>query len=90
MRSTFTIVAVAATAFLTSSPALAQINFEKTGYYLSLGDSIAAGEGALPVTHGFVYELYDHGAFGRTQELRDRDSSGCVRRTLYRGTRRDH
>ena len=37
--------------------ASAQINFTKTGYYLSLGDSLAAGEGALPVTHGFVYQL---------------------------------
>jgi lysophospholipase L1-like esterase len=69
MRSTFTVIAVAAAAFLTSSPALAQINFEKTGYYLSLGDSIAAGEGALPVTHGFVYELYDRGVFGQKQVM---------------------
>jgi len=49
--------------------ASAQINFTKTGYYLSLGDSLAAGEGALPVTHGFVYQLYDRGAFGPTQEM---------------------
>jgi lysophospholipase L1-like esterase len=69
MRSNFTVIAVAAAAFLTSSPALAQINFEKTGYYLSLGDSIAAGEGALPVTHGFVYELYDRGVFGQKQVM---------------------
>jgi lysophospholipase L1-like esterase len=47
----------------------AQINFEKSGYYLSLGDSVAAGEGALPVTHGFVYQLYDRGVFGRRQVL---------------------
>jgi GDSL-like lipase/acylhydrolase family protein len=47
----------------------AQINFQKDGYYLSLGDSVAAGEGALPVTHGFVYQLYDHGVFGRTQAM---------------------
>jgi len=44
----------------------AQVNFEKNGYYLSLGDSVAAGEGALPVTPGFVYQLYDRGVFGRT------------------------
>lgn len=49
--------------------ASAQINFGKSGYYLSLGDSPAAGEGALPVTHGFVYQLYDRGVFGRTQEM---------------------
>jgi hypothetical protein len=48
---------------------LAQINFEKSDYHLSLGDSVAAGEGALPVTHGFVYQLYDRGVFGRTQVM---------------------
>jgi hypothetical protein len=47
----------------------AQINFEKSGYYLSLGDSVAAGEGALPVTYGFVYQVYDRGVFGRTQVM---------------------
>jgi lysophospholipase L1-like esterase len=49
--------------------ASAQINFAKAGYYLSLGDSLPAGEGALPVTHGFVYQLYDKGAFGPTHEM---------------------
>lgn len=47
----------------------AQVNFEKSGYYLSIGDSVPAGEGALPVTHGFVYQLYDRGVFGATQEM---------------------
>jgi lysophospholipase L1-like esterase len=47
----------------------AQINFEKSGYYLSLGDSVAAGEGAMPVTHGFVYQLYDRGVFDQTQQM---------------------
>jgi hypothetical protein len=44
----------AALALIGSLPADAapQINVTKTGYYLSLGDSLAAGEGALPVTHG--------------------------------------
>lgn len=37
----------------------------KTGYYAALGDSVAAGEGALPVTAGYVYLLYDFGIFGR-------------------------
>jgi lysophospholipase L1-like esterase len=49
--------------------ASAQINFTKNAYYLSLGDSLAAGEGALPVTHGFVYELYDRGVFAPMQKL---------------------
>ena len=46
----------------------AQINFPKTGYYLGMGDSWAAGEGALPVTSGYVYQLYDHGVFGQKQQ----------------------
>lgn len=54
---------------LAPAAAAAQINFEKSGYYLSLGDSVAAGEGALPVTHGFVYQLYDRGVFGRMQTM---------------------
>jgi len=54
---------------LASVTASAQINFEKTGYYLSLGDSVAAGEGALPVTQGFAYRLYDQGVFGRKQTM---------------------
>jgi hypothetical protein len=74
MRVRFTVFASAATAlivvgFLLPASASAQINFVKTGYYLSLGDSLAAGEGALPVTHGFVYQLYDKGVFGEKQEL---------------------
>ena len=32
--------------------AFAQINFPKNSYYVGMGDSIAAGEGALPVTNG--------------------------------------
>jgi lysophospholipase L1-like esterase len=49
--------------------ATAQINFQKTGYYLALGDSVSAGEGALPVTHGFVYQLYEQGVFGAKQDV---------------------
>jgi lysophospholipase L1-like esterase len=51
-------------------PALAsaQIDFDKTGYYAALGDSVAAGEGAMPVTAGYTYKLYDHGVFGKKQQ----------------------
>jgi lysophospholipase L1-like esterase len=70
MRMTSTlIVALVFAGLLTPSPVLAQINFEKSGYYLSVGDSVAAGEGALPVTHGFVYQLYDQGVFGQKQVM---------------------
>jgi hypothetical protein len=37
--------------------AFAQIDFPKTGYYDAAGDSVAAGEGSLPITSGYVYEL---------------------------------
>jgi lysophospholipase L1-like esterase len=59
------VIAIVSCVLLAVATTSAQINFEKTGYYLSLGDSVAAGEGALPVTHGFVYQLYDRGVFGR-------------------------
>ena len=62
-------IAVALVALFAPWPASAQINFQKTGYYLALGDSVSAGEGALPVTHGFVYQLYDQGVFGQTQTM---------------------
>jgi GDSL-like Lipase/Acylhydrolase family len=63
------IVVIVSFELFTALPTSAQINFEKSGYYLSLGDSVAAGEGALPVTHGFVYQLYDRGVFGRMQVM---------------------
>jgi lysophospholipase L1-like esterase len=53
---------------LVASPAAAQTNFEKDAYYLSMGDSVGAGQGALPVTNGFAYQLYEQGVFGRVQE----------------------
>lgn len=49
--------------------AFAQVNFPKNSYYVGMGDSIAAGEGALPVTNGYVYRLYDEGVFGRKQQM---------------------
>lgn len=60
--------AIALCAMLVPAVASAQINFEKRGYYVGMGDSVAAGEGAMPVTHGYVYQLYDKGAFGSKQE----------------------
>jgi lysophospholipase L1-like esterase len=53
---------------LTPALAFAQISFPKSGYYAGMGDSVAAGEGALPVTNGYVYALYEHGVFGTRQE----------------------
>jgi hypothetical protein len=47
--------------------AQAQVVVPTTAYYLGLGDSVAAGTGAQPATNGYVYRLYEHGVFGRTQ-----------------------
>lgn len=55
--------------FLLAATAAAQINFPKTGYFVAIGDSISAGEGAMPVTAGFAYRLYDQATFGQKQQL---------------------
>jgi lysophospholipase L1-like esterase len=41
-----------------------------TGYYLALGDSIAAGWNAFPITQGYVYQLYQSGVFGPIRDTR--------------------
>jgi hypothetical protein len=52
-----------------------------------MGDSVAAGEGALPVTFGYVYQLYDQGAFGPKQET---DFSSMALRGARSWDLRDH
>ena len=56
------------TLILVPALAFAQVNFPKKSYYVGMGDSVAAGEGAMPVTNGYVYRLYDEGVFGKKQE----------------------
>lgn len=68
MSRTFA-AAVAALAVSIPSIASAQINFGKTGYYVAMGDSVAAGEGAMPVTNGYAYQLYEQGTFGPKQQM---------------------
>jgi lysophospholipase L1-like esterase len=46
-----------------------QISFPKADYYLAMGDSVAAGQGALPMTHGYAYQLYDRGVFGNKPQM---------------------
>jgi hypothetical protein len=67
---TRTIRLAAAISVMTVMPALAsaQINFAKDGYYVAMGDSVAAGEGAMPVTNGYAYELYEQSTFGAKQQ----------------------
>src|SRR4029453_8687022 len=62
-------VAIAVTMICLPTLASAQINFPKNGYYVAMGDSVAAGEGAMPVTNGYTYQLYDHAAFGPKQQM---------------------
>jgi len=54
---------------LTSSlPAIADVpwQFLDDSRYMALGDSLAAGYGAQPVTRGYVYRLYQRGVFDDT------------------------
>jgi lysophospholipase L1-like esterase len=39
--------------------------FDNNTRYMALGDSLAAGYGAVPATQGYVYLLYKEGAFDR-------------------------
>jgi GDSL-like lipase/acylhydrolase family protein len=68
MTRTFKLAAAVAMICL-PTVASAQINFQKNGYYVAMGDSVAAGEGAIPVTNGYTYQLYDQGTFGQKQQM---------------------
>lgn len=49
--------------------ASAQISFQTREYYAAMGDSVAAGTGAMPVTNGYVYQLYGRGVFGQKPDV---------------------
>jgi lysophospholipase L1-like esterase len=40
--------------------------FDNNTRYIALGDSLAAGYGAMPTTNGYAYLLYQRGAFDKT------------------------
>jgi len=63
------------------APLSAQVGFPKIAYYVGLGDSVAAGTGALPVTNGYVYRLYEHGVFGPKQQVAFANASVRAGRT---------
>jgi lysophospholipase L1-like esterase len=54
--------------FFLSLPAAAQ--FETHTRYMALGDSLAAGSGAIPVTQGYVYLLYQEAVFDTVPNTR--------------------
>ena len=68
MRKAFRVSVILATV-LVPSTAWAQIAFPKADYHAAMGDSVAAGEGAMPVTRGYAYLLYDQGVFGPKQQM---------------------
>ena len=51
-------------------PALSHAQVSAPAYHVGLGDSISAGQGALPATLGFVYLLHNAEVFGSRQETR--------------------
>jgi lysophospholipase L1-like esterase len=59
--------AAAAALVLVSAPVLAEVpwTFSNNTRYLALGDSLAAGYGAVPATQGYAYLLYQGGAFDK-------------------------
>jgi len=66
-RRCFTLLLLAL--ILVPALAFAQVNFPKRSYYVGMGDSVAAGEGAMPVTNGYVYRLYNESAFAKKEEM---------------------
>ncbi len=58
-----------ATMFLAPAVVRAELPWQFTDHtrYMALGDSIAAGYGAIPATQGYVYLLYQDGAFDTVQ-----------------------
>lgn len=54
--------------FGAAAPAFADVpwQFSDDTRYMALGDSLAAGYGAQPVTRGYVYQLYQQGVFDQT------------------------
>jgi hypothetical protein len=81
MKPRLTITLALLALFLVPALAVAQVNFTKHSYYVGMGDSVAAGEGAMPVTNGYVYRLYDESVFDKKKEM-DFTNMGT------RGTRR--
>ena len=69
MRRRIRVPLAVVTALLLAAPAWAQISFPKDGYYVGMGDSVAAGTGALPTTNGYVYRLYEGGSFGQKTDI---------------------
>ena len=59
---------VALLALLAAGPAGSEVpwTFSNNTRYLALGDSLAAGYGAIPTTQGYAYLLYQKGTYDKT------------------------
>ena len=59
---------VALLGLLAAGPAGAEVpwTFSNNTRYLALGDSLAAGYGAIPTTRGYAYLLYQKGTYDKT------------------------
>ncbi len=70
MKKKFVIVVVLVLSILPFT-AQAELPWQFDGHtrYMALGDSIAAGYGALPATQGYVYLLYQEGAFDTVPDM---------------------
>jgi lysophospholipase L1-like esterase len=64
MRKMFVVVVVLVLSIMPFT-AQAELPWQLDGHtrYMALGDSIAAGYGAVPATQGYVYQLYQGGVF---------------------------
>jgi lysophospholipase L1-like esterase len=64
LRRRFTTAVAVAAVVISLGVAQAQTwtSFGSKTRYLAMGDSLSAGYGAMPATHGFTYELYQTGA----------------------------
>jgi len=66
LKTVFRLVALLG--LLAAGPAGAEVpwTFSNNTRYLALGDSLAAGYGAIPTTQGYAYLLYQKGVYDRT------------------------
>lgn len=87
MKPRLTITLALPALLLVPALAFAQVNFTKHSYYVGMGDSVAAGEGAMPVTNGYVYRLYSESVFGKKKEM---DFSNMGTRGARSWDLRDH
>ena len=64
LRRRFTTAVLIAVVVISLGVAQAQpwTSFGSKTRYVAMGDSLSAGYGAMPATHGFTYELYETGA----------------------------